>query len=1034
MNIAALVVDRPVLTMVVSMLIVLLGAISIPGLPVREYPAVDPPTLAITTSYPGAAAEVVQAQITEPIEEAVNTVAGVRTLTSTSREGVSQVNAEFTLGTDLDTAASDVRDQLARAVRFLPADVNSPVLNKAHADSTSIFALTVRSAHRSPLELSAFADSLRERLQTVPGIAGVDQPAEKRYAMRLWLDPHLLAAHVLSPLDVRDALLAENIELPSGRIEGESVELPIKTMTRLRTAEEFNALIVKRTSQGAVRLRDLGHAELAAQNERAALEVNGESVAGLYFKPQPGANHVDIIDELMRRVASIRTDLPDDISVDVAFDNTQFVRRSLHEVTETVAIAFVLVVAVVFAFLRSWRTTLIPVIAIPISIVGTFAIIAAAGYSINTLTLLGIVLAIGLVVDDAIVVLENIHRRIESGERPREAAINGTREIFAAVVSTTLVLAIVFLPLLFMGGMSGQLFREFGVTIAGAVILSAVVALTLTPMMSSRMLSGADKHSAFYSLTERWFEQLENNYGLLLTRILKRPVAALGALVFSGAMIALMLATLPRELAPVEDRGRIWIRATAPESVGYEYMRDFMSELAQAAAERVPEARMVLMQAPGVSGSAGVQGAINTGAIRLFLSERDQRQRSQSQIAEELRSLQAQFPAAHINITQEPTIGERRSNQSGLQFVIQAPDVESLREVLPEMLQKVRASPVFAFVDSDLKFDKQEVRLEIDRDKAHALGISARDIAQTLQTAFAGQRFGYFVDGGKQYEVLAQFTRDFRSSPQNLGAIGLRGDNDERLTPLDNLVTLSEATAPAELYRHNRYVSATLTATLARGGTMGEGIATLQALTEGTLDERFHTTLTGAASEFVDSASSLSAVLLVALLLVYLTLSAQFESFLDPLVILLTVPLAVAGALSALWCFGQSLNVFSQIGLIMLIGLVTKNGILIVEFANQRLLAGAADASSAVLEAARMRMRPIMMTTLATAFGLLPIALALGAGAESRKCMGIAVIGGLLFGSVLTLGVIPAMYALLKRPILVAHVAAPLLPAPSADR
>jgi multidrug efflux pump len=592
----------------------------------------------------------------------------------------------------------------------------------------------------------------------------------------------------------------------------------------------------------------------------------------------------------------------------------------------------------------------------------------------------------------------------------------------------------VFLPLLFMGGLSGQLFREFGVTIAGAVILSAVVALTLTPMMSSRMLSNANGRGRFYVLTERWFVRLERNYELALTHILKRPAASLGALVLSGALIVLLLATLPRELAPLEDRDRIMIRTTAPESVGYEYMRDFMSELAQATAGRVPEARMLLMQVPGVSGGVGVQGAINTGYIRVFLSEGKDRQRSQSQIAEDLRALQAQFPAARINITQEPTIGERRANQSGLQFVIQAPDVESLREILPDILQRARASPVFSFVDSDLKFDKQEVRLEIDRDKARALGVSARDIAQTLQTAFAGQRFGYFINGGKQYEVLAQFTRDFRSSPQNLGAIGLRGDSDERLTPLDNLVTLSEATAPAELYRHNRYVSATLTATLAQGRTMGEGIAALQALATDTLDERFHTTLTGAASEFVDSASSLAMVVFVALLLVYLALSAQFESFLDPLVILLTVPLAMAGALSALWCFGQSLNVFSQIGLIMLIGLVTKNGILIVEFANQRLLAGAADVTSAVQEAACLRMRPIMMTTFATAFGLLPIALALGAGAESRKCMGIAVIGGLLFGSVLTLGVIPAMYSLLKRPIAIADPEALALPAVSAGR
>jgi hydrophobe/amphiphile efflux-1 (HAE1) family protein len=1014
-TLAEISIRRPVFTIVMSILITLFGVIGLTELGVREYPSVDPPTISITTAYAGAAAEVVQAQITEPIEEALNTVAGIQTLTSNSREGASQVTAEFSLDTNLETAASDVRDQLARAVRYLPPDVNPPILNKADADSTPILGLALSSNTRTQLELGAYANTLKERLQTVPGIASVDQPAEKRYAMRLWMDPEKLSAYNLSPLDVRAAIARENIELPSGRIEGESIELPVKTLSRLNTPADFSALIVKRTADSVVRFRDIGYVEIGPANERSALKTGDTPIAGLYFKQQPGANQIEIVDALRARLDQIRKEIPDDIKVDVAYDNTEYVRRSLHEVTETIFIAFALVVLVVFAFLREWRTTLIPVIAIPVSIIGTFAIIHAAGFSINTLTLLGIVLSIGLVVDDAIVVLENIYAKIEAGAAPLDASIAGTKEIFFAVVSTTLTLAVVFLPLLFMGGLSGRLFREFGVTIAGAVLISALVALTLTPMLSSRLLRANHGRGWLFVKTEPFFRALEQGYERSLAGFLRRTWVPVAVLAGAAALIVLFANLLPRELAPMEDRGRVWVRATGLEGIGYEYMQSRTDELARATAELVPEAHLMMTQVPGMGGGPGVQGAVNSGFVRVFLKDKSERERTQAQIADSLRVLQKRFTGVRVNITQEASVGERRANETGVRFVVQAVDLPVLEEALPKFLAAARDHEVFTFVDSDLKFSKPEVRVTLDREKAQAVGISALDIAQTLQASLSGQRFGYFIHEGKQYDVIGQLTRDFRSRPDDLGNIAVRSLGGTEMVRLDNLVSFSESSSPPELYRYNRYSAATVSGTLAPGRTLADGIAAFREVASATLDERFTTSLSGAARDFEESSSSLGWVFALALLLIYLVLAAQFESFIDPLVILLTVPLALAGALFALWYFNQTLNIFSQIGLIMLVGLVTKNGILIVEFANQRLAAGAGSALPAVLEAAAARLRPILMTTLATVLGILPIAVAFGAGAESRMSMGIAVIGGLVCGGALTLFVIPAMYVLMRR-------------------
>jgi hydrophobe/amphiphile efflux-1 (HAE1) family protein len=702
------------------------------------------------------------------------------------------------------------------------------------------------------------------------------------------------------------------------------------------------------------------------------------------------------------------------VRLDIAYDNTQYVRQSLREVTETILIAFVLVVLVVFAFLREWRTTLIPVLAIPVSIVGTFAIIYLCGFSINTLTLLGLVLAIGIVVDDAIVVLENIYAKVEDGMSPLRAGIAGTKEIFFAVISTTITLLVVFLPLLFMSGMSGRLFREFGVTIAGAVLISALVALTLTPMLSARLLKAGHAHGRLFEHTEPFFRAMERGYAHSLASFLRHrwlaPVIALAA----GALGYVLFTTLPRELSPMEDRGRISLRATAAEGVGYDYMLAFMDDLTNLAADAVPEAAYMITQTPVSGGGGGVQGPANTGSLRIFLSDKSERARSQSQIAAELQEHVRALGGARVKVTQEASIGERSANETGVRFVVQAPTLEMLRDVLPNFLEHARQSPVFSFVDSDLTFTKPEVRLTIERDKAQALGVSTLDIAQTLQASLSGQRFGYFIYNGRQYDVIGQLTRDFRSRPQDLANIAVHTPTGG-IVRLDNVVTIVESSAPPELFRYNRYNAATVSGTLAPGRTMDEGIAAFDEVARATLDERFTTSLSGAAKDFVDSAASLLWVFVLALLLIYLVLAAQFESFLDPLVILLTVPLAIGGALATLWMFDQTLNIFSQIGLIMLIGLVTKNGILIVEFANQRLDAGAASPLVAIQEASAARLRPILMTTLAMTLGILPIALALGAGAESRVSMGIAVIGGLLTSGGLTLYVIPATYLLLSR-------------------
>ncbi len=992
-----------------SITIVLFGLLGFSFLGVREFPSLDPPNISVSTSYRGASADVIESQITEPLEAAVNGVEGIRTLTSTSRDGRSTIQAEFDLGTDLERAANDVRDKVSRAMRSLPPDADPPIVSKADADARPIAAITVSSDRRNLLELSRIAEeTFVERLQTIPNVASVGIWGAKTYAMRLWIDPQKLAAYRLSPIDVRDAVVRENVELPSGRIEGSDVELPVRTMSRLDTPEDFNNLILKSEADRIVRLRDIGLAELGPLNERTVLKRDGIPMVVVVITPQPGANYITIADEFTRRVEHIQRTLPEDIEVSPGFDASRYVRKSVAEVRQTILIAFGLVMLVIFLFLRDWRTTVIPVLVIPVALIGSFFVMYVAGFSLNVLTLLALVLAIGLVVDDAIVVVEVIYAKIEAGHDPESAGIEGTREIFFAVVATTVALVAVFMPILFLGGLVGRLFREFGVTLAGAVIISSFVALTLTPMLATRLLKKRARQPWLYRSTEPFFRALASSYRETLTRVLQRRWLALPIVLACLGLVTLFLDVLPRELAPLEDRSSLSISVRGPEGATFAYMDRFMDRLGALVAEDVPESETTItVTAPGF----GAASSVNSGFGRITLVDPDQRDRTQAQIADSLAGKVALLTEAQTYISQSPTISVGRRRGLPVQFVIQAPNMEKLQEVLPPFLSAAAADPTFTFVDVNLKFDKPELRVEIDRERAQDLGISALRIAQTLQLALSEQRLGYFVMDGKQYEVISQVGRGDRDETIDLRNLYVTTAGQPPVL-LDKLVKVTETSSPPQIFRFDRYESATVSAALAPGKTIGDGIEVMEKIADQVLDETFSYTLAGESRDFVESASSLVFVFFLALVLVYLVLAAQFESFRDPLIIMFTVPLALAGALLALWYFNQTINIFSQIGMIMLIGLVTKNGILIVEFANQRKAAGS-PVTEAIIEGATSRFRPVLMTSLSTVLGILPIALGLGAGAESRIPMGVAVIGGLVVGTLLTLFVVPAMCSFL---------------------
>lgn len=997
MNISELSIRRPVLATVFTLIILIFGAIGYLYLGVREFPSVDNPIISVSCSYPGANADVIENQITEPLEQNINGIPGIRSLTSVSQQGNCRITVEFELSVDLETAANDVRDKVSRAQRYLPRDCDPPTVSKADADARPILMVAIQSDKRSLLELSEIADlTVKEQLQTIPEVSSVQIWGEKRYCMRLWLDPIKMAGYGITPMDVKQALDRENVELPSGSIEGNTVELSIRTMGQMHSTEEFNDLIVKSTGNSTIRLSDIGRAELSPRDLKSYMKMNGVPMVGVVVVPQPGANHINIADAVHERMEVMKKDLPEDVKYDYGFDNTRFIRASISEVKQTVYEAFALVIIIIFLFLRDWRVTLVPCIVIPVSLIGAFFIMYVCGFSINVLSMLAIVLAVGLVVDDAIVMTENIYIRIERGMKPLEAGIDGAREIFFAVISTTITLVAVFVPIVFMEGNTGRLFREFSFVVAGAVVISSFAALTFTPMLATKLLVKRERQSWFYRKTEPFFDGLNRLYTRALSAFLRRRWIAIAIMVVSLVAGVWMWTSVPAEMAPLEDRSSVSIRTTGPEGVTYEYMRDYTERINRLADSIVPDAQFITARVSESSGN-----------IQITLKDLADRNYSQMQVAEQLTRAVSTQTDARAFVQQQSSFGGRRGGMP-VQYVLQAPNLEKLQEVLPKFMAAVYESPTFRMADVDLKFSKPEVRLSVNRNKANLMGVSTRDVAQTLQYGLSGQRMGYLYLNGKQYEIVGEINRQQRNDPNNLKAIYVRS-SDGKMIQMENLVDLAESIAPPKLYRYNRFVSATISAGLAEGKTIGNGLDEMDRIAKQTLDETFRTALAGDSKEFRESSSSLVFAFGLALLLIYLILAAQFESFKDPFVIMLTVPLAICGALLFMLLGGQTMNIFSQIGIIMLIGLVAKNGILIVEFANQR-QAGGEDKFTAIREASVQRLRPILMTSASTVLGLLPLVFAKAEGAAGRVAMGTAVVGGMLVSTFLTMFVVPAIY------------------------
>jgi len=1001
MSLSSVSIKRPVLATVFSLVILLFGAIGLTRLGVREFPSVDPPIISVSTSYPGANSDVIETQITEPLEQSINGIPGIRTLTSSSSQGRSRITVEFELSVDMETAANDVRDKVSQAQRYLPRDCDPPIVSKADADASPIMMIAVQSTQRSLLELSEIAElTFKEQLQTISGVSAVMIWGEKRYAMRIWLDPDKLAGYQMTPLDVRNAILRENVELPAGSIEGNTTELTIRALGLMTTPQEFNSLILRQKGDQIVRVSDIGRAELGPEDLRGILRMNDIPTVATVIIPQPGANHIEIVDEIYERLKYIKKDLPDDIEYDVGFDNTDYIRSSITEVQQTIYLAFFLVVLIIFIFLRDWRTTIIPIIVIPVSLVGSFFVMFIFGFTINVLTLLAVVLSIGLVVDDAIVMMENIYVKIEQGLTPIEAGLKGANEIFFAIISTTITVIAVFIPIVFLEGMTGRLFREFSIVIAGAVAISSFVALSLTPMLSTKLLKTRHKRSRAYNYSEQFFVSLNRRYKNSLNAFLRNRLTAIVILLAAFLLIFVLWKSIPAEMAPLEDRSQLSIRVTTQEGSTYEYTLRYVEEVADMVARTVPEAEKIIQRV----WSSG-------GFVMMKLNNPSGRERSQQEIASQLTAELRKMTQARASVVQQSTFGGRRAGLP-IQYVLQAPSIEKLREILPAFMEEVDNNPTFEMADVNLKFTKPELQIEINRDKANLLGVSTQNIGQTLQLALSGQRFGYFIMNGKQYQILGELNREDRNKPLDLKSLYVR-NNTGQMVQLDNFVMLKESTAPPQLFRYNRFVAATVSSGLAEGKTISQGIEEMDVIAKKVLDDTFRTALAGDSKDYMESSSSLMFALLLAIILIFLVLAAQFESFKDPIIVMMTVPLALTGALLFMWYFGITMNIFSQIGIIMLIGLVSKNGILIVEFANQRKLAGLSKAE-AIRFSAAARFRPILMTSLSTILGVLPLALGWGEGAQSRVAMGVAVVGGLTLSTFLTLYVVPAIYLLIS--------------------
>ena len=1007
MSLSTLSIKRPVFTIVINLAIVLFGIIGYSFLGVREFPSIDPAQISVRTNYTGANSDIIESQITEPLEKAINSIDGIRNVTSSSIQGSSNITVEFNLNKNLEEAANDVRDKVSQTIRSLPQDIDAPpVVSKADANGEAIISMTVQSDSRNALELSDYAENvISQRLETIPGVSGVQIWGQKKYAMRLWIDPIKLASYGCTVSEVRTALNNQNIELPSGKLTGANTELTVKTVGSLTTPEQFNEIIIRTQGEKIVRFSDIGTAVLGAENIETKISESGLPLIGIAIVPLPGANYLDISEEFYKKYEQLKKDLPKDIKLNIAIDSTIFVKKSVVEVAETLLISLLLVVLIIYLFFRDWAIAFRPLIDIPVSLIATFFIMWLFGFSINVLTLLAIVLATGLVVDDGIVVTENIFKKVEEGMTPIEAAIKGSNEIFFAVISISVTLAAVFLPVIFLEGFVGRLFREFGVVIGAAVLISAFVSLTLTPMLNAYLMKGGEqKKSKFYVKTEPYFQKLNSNYAMALSSFMKKKWLSYPILIFCFAIIYLFFNVIQKETAPYDDRSGIVMSMTTPEGASYEYTDRFMQEISKVIDDSIPEKKVsLIITSPGFGAST-----VNSGRVRIALVEPSERERTQKEIAGKLTKLTKKFPEIKTSVIEQPTIAVNRRGGLPIQYIIQAPNFEKLREKIPQFMDEAAKNNTFSTTDVNLKFNKPEINVTINREKAESLGISVLDIAQTLQLSLSGQRFGYFMRNGKQYQVIGQFEEKDRSKPLDLTSMFVKNNKGE-LIQMDNVVQIEEQSNPPQLYHNNRYMSATVSAGLAPGKSISDGIDAMNEIKAKVLDDTFTTDLGGESRDFLESSSNTSFAFGLALLLIFLILAAQFESFIDPFIIILTVPMAVAGALFSLWLFDQTWNIFSQIGTVMLIGLVTKNGILIVEFANQLREQGKPKIE-AILEASEARLRPILMTSLAIALGALPIALSLGAASNSRIGMGVVIVGGTLFSLVLSLFIIPALY------------------------
>ncbi|NTW23382.1 MAG: efflux RND transporter permease subunit [Lentimicrobium sp.] len=1007
MNISELSIKRPILATVMNLFLILFGVIGYTFLGVREYPAIDPPMITVSTSYAGANADIIESQITEPLEKSINGIPGIRTISSTSSVGGSRINVEFNIDADLEAAANDVRDKVSQASRNLPQDIDAPpVVTKADANSDFIILMAVQSSTKGLLELSDFAENvLQNKFQTIPEVSGVNIIGQKRPAMRIWIDPDKLNAYNLAFNDLTDVLNKENVEIPSGKIYGNNTELTIRAMGNLKTEQEFRDLIIKASEDGIIRLSDVARVELGPERYEQSWKLNGVSAVGVAITPQPGANYINISDEFNKRLEEIVKAQKGDISFKILFDTTQNVRKSLNEVAETLLIAILLVILVIFFFFRNWLIALRPLVDIPISLIFTFFVMYVLGFSVNILTLLAIILATGLVVDDGIVVTENIFRKIEKGIPVRKAAIDGSKEIFFVVLSTSVTLAIVFLPVLFLEGFVGSLFREFGIVLAVAVLVSAFVSLTITPVLNVFLNRRGAQHGRFYNSTEPFFAGMENGYRKLITQFIKYRWIAWAIVAACFAIVFFIGTSLQREIAPIEDKGNVRLQIIGPEGASYPYMMEAGGKIADYMMDSIPEEDFSFVAVPGF-GSTGV----NSGFGRIGFVPADERERTQSEIARDMGQKFSRFNNVRVFPIEEQTISVGMGSRGSLpvQFVIQNLDFEKLKEIIPKFLEEARADTTFQNVDVNLKFNKPEVDITIDRIKAREFGLTVADIANVLQSAFSGRRQAYFIMNGRQYEVISQVGLDDRQSPSDISNLYVRNNKGDNIS-LASVTRIESNANPPSLFHYNRYKAATISASLAEGKTIGDGVDVMQGIADRLLDESYQTSLSGPSRDYSESASNTAFAFILALVLIFLVLAAQFESFRDPLTIMLTVPLAIAGAVLSLWVFNQTLNIFSEIGMIMLIGLVTKNGILIVEFANKSREAGLSKRQAAI-EAATLRLRPILMTSLATSLGALPIAMSLGSAATSRIPLGIVVVGGIMFSLILTLFVIPAVY------------------------